>query len=42
MSALRVSPPVIDGNEGIHAGKEVGKDVVEYVYDQVGKAYTLL
>jgi hypothetical protein len=36
MSGLRVSPPVIDGLEGIHDGKAIGKDVVEYVYDQVG------
>ncbi|KAG8897701.1 hypothetical protein FRB99_007980, partial [Tulasnella sp. 403] len=30
MSALRVSPP----SETIHGGKEIGKDVVEYQYNQ--------
>jgi len=32
LSALRVSPPV-DGNA--HAGKEIGKEIVVYTYDQV-------
>lgn len=31
MSALRVSPP----SESVHDGKEVGTDIVEYVYKQV-------
>ncbi len=35
MSALRVSPAVVDGEEGMHDGKHVGQDAVEYVYEQV-------
>jgi hypothetical protein len=37
MSARRMSPPS-DGSP--HDGKEIGKDVVEYVYKQVSARFT--